>query len=319
MAIAEWARAQLPHQRGARALVTGGASGIGLAVARGLGALGAEVCIVDVNAQAGEAAAAAMQADFPAARFTFARLDLRDAAAVRGFCADFEPASLDILVNSAGILPPLRRGDSEEEPGFAISTLGHFALTAGLLERLEAASAPRVCWVTSLVHRRGRIDLDDLACRSDYEAQRAYNQAKIASLMLTLECESRARAAGARLVSLAAHPGVARTAIGSCRDGEPRQGVHDRLTDLAFQGAMKMLGQPSETAARAVLRAAVDPALPGGSLFGPGGLGETRGEPRVLTPTAVARKPDARGQLWDYCRERTHTDIDWRTASRQAP
>lgn len=315
--ITAWARANLAARSGARALVTGGASGIGLNVARGLGALGAEVCIADVNADAGEAAVAALRAELPDAGFSFARLDLADPASVTAFCEGFDASALDILVNNAGILPPLRRVETAqgEELAFAISVLGHFALTAGLLGRLEAAEAPRVAWLSSLVHKRGTMRLDDLACH-DYEAQHAYNQAKIASLMLALEGEARARAAGAKLVSLAAHPGVARTGIGHSRDGQPRQNLHDRLTDFAFHAAMRLLGQPAEVAARPVLRAAVDVQLPGGSLFGPGGLGETRGAPRLLTPTAVARDADARAQLWDYCREATGIDFDWNGISK---
>lgn len=310
--ITVWARANLAPRQGARALVTGGASGIGLSVARGLGALGAEVCIADVNTEGGEAAVEALRAELPEAGFSFARLDLAAPDSVTAFCDSLDAPTLDILVNNAGILPPLRRVETAygQELAFAISVLGHFALTAGLLGRLEAAEAPRVAWLSSLVHRRGTMRLDDLACR-DYEAQHAYNQAKIASLMLALECEARARAAGAKLISLAAHPGVARTGIGHSRDGQPRQTLHDRLTDFAFHAAMRLLGQPAEVAARAVLQAAVDPQLPGGSLFGPGGLGETRGAPRLLTPTAVAGEPEARAQLWDYCREATGTDFDW--------
>lgn len=311
--ITVWARGNLQQRKGARALVTGGASGIGLSVARGLGALGAEVCIADINTEGGEAAVSALRAEWPDTRFSFARLDLADPESVAAFCDGFDVSALDILVNNAGILPPLRRRETPggQEIGFAISVLGHFALTAGLLDRLETAEAPRVVWLSSLVHRRGTMRLDDLACR-DYEAQNAYNQAKIASLMLALECEARARAAGAKLVSLAAHPGVARTAIGHSRDGQRRENLHDRLTDFAFLAAMKLLGQPAEVGARAVLQAAVDPQLPGGSLFGPGGLGETRGAPRRLTPTAVACDTQARTRLWDYCRDVTGIEFDWK-------
>src|SRR5262245_41776769 len=80
---------------GRRALVTGGASGIGEATCRALTAAGATVTIVDVDRDRGESLAAQL----PGA--TTKIFDISDEPAVRAALSDL--SELDILVNSAGI------------------------------------------------------------------------------------------------------------------------------------------------------------------------------------------------------------------------
>ena len=82
------------------AIVTGGARGIGLAIARRYVAEGAKVTIADIDAAAGEPAARALGN----ARFLAA--DVGDARAVEHLIDDTVAAfgHLDILVNNAGII-----------------------------------------------------------------------------------------------------------------------------------------------------------------------------------------------------------------------
>jgi glucose 1-dehydrogenase len=84
------------------AIVTGGARGIGFAVARRYAAEGAKVVIADVDSVAGEAAARAL--DSGRGRFVAADVgDRHDAGnVVEAACRQF--GGLDILVNNAGIV-----------------------------------------------------------------------------------------------------------------------------------------------------------------------------------------------------------------------
>ena len=77
------------------AVVTGGASGIGLAAARAFAARGMRVAIVDRPGDALDAAAAAID------RATAHAVDVADAVALRALAARIGPAS--VLMNNAGI------------------------------------------------------------------------------------------------------------------------------------------------------------------------------------------------------------------------
>lgn len=314
LAVTQWARECLPRLNGRCAVVTGGAGGIGLGTARGLAALGARVVVADVDDARGTAAVDGIRTELPAARVEFRRIDLASPDGVVAFAAAWGDAPLDLLVNNAGILPPLQRRTTREgfELSFAISVLGHFALTARLLPALSRASAARVVWLSSLVHRRARLRLDDLHGEEDYDPQAAYNQAKLACLMLALEMQQRARAAGSRIASSAAHPGVARTGLAASRDGQRRASLRDHLTDIALAGIMRLRGQPVDVAARSILLAAADPSASGGSFIGPARLGETGGTPGPLQPAAPARDAALRAALWRAVEDMTGQAFDWR-------
>ena len=96
---------------GKRALVTGSSQGIGLALAKGLSAAGAEVILNGRNQQKLADAAAALQANGGTA--TYAAFDVTDHAAAREALDRFEAetGSINILVNNAGMQ---HRGPLEE-------------------------------------------------------------------------------------------------------------------------------------------------------------------------------------------------------------
>jgi NAD(P)-dependent dehydrogenase (short-subunit alcohol dehydrogenase family) len=83
------------------AVITGGGSGIGLATARRFHAEGARVVVVDVNHEAGKAAADEVGGEFVA-------VDVTDENGVRDLFAHVKSAygSVDIAFNNAGISPP---------------------------------------------------------------------------------------------------------------------------------------------------------------------------------------------------------------------
>jgi NAD(P)-dependent dehydrogenase (short-subunit alcohol dehydrogenase family) len=90
---------------GARVLVTGGTSGIGLAVATAFAGAGALVTIT--GTRAGPAAY-----DDELSGFAFRRLDVRDGAAIAALAAELD--GLDVLVNNAGA--NFARDPSEWDP-----------------------------------------------------------------------------------------------------------------------------------------------------------------------------------------------------------
>jgi NAD(P)-dependent dehydrogenase (short-subunit alcohol dehydrogenase family) len=90
---------------GQSAVVTGGAQGIGRAIAERFQQAGARVCILDCDNVAGEAAANELTAADPAHAVTFHRIDLEQIGAIAVAAGQIKSlyGKLDILVNNAGV------------------------------------------------------------------------------------------------------------------------------------------------------------------------------------------------------------------------
>ncbi|BCM85121.1 oxidoreductase [Methylobacterium indicum] len=291
-----WTTALIPSQAGRRALVTGATSGIGYEAALALAGAGAEVVIAARDAGRAEDAARAIRRAHPGAEVAFRLLDTARLASVRAFAEEWraEARPIDILLLNAGIAAVPRREETEDgfERQFATNYLGHFALTGLLLPHLRNEAGARVVAVASIAHRSGVIAFDDLQRRRGYGPQSTYRQTKLAMLMFALELDRRLRAAGSSVRSVAAHPGLAATAIA-------RRG--DRAGPLAAgigKGLLGLLGQSAARGALPLLYAATAPEAEGGGYYGPDGPWEIRGSPGPARIEPHARDPDAAARLW---------------------
>lgn len=178
---------------GRRAVVTGGASGIGLETARALAGAGAEVTLAVRDTDAGERAAAGIRAATGHDGVRAERLDLADLATVDAFTAGWT-GPLHILVNNAGIMALPEHTTTAEgwEAQFATNHLGHAALTLGLHDALAAARGARVVTVSSSAHHISPVVLDDIHFTSrPYEGWSAYGQSKTATVLFTLALAKR--------------------------------------------------------------------------------------------------------------------------------
>ncbi|WP_051477268.1 oxidoreductase, partial [Arthrobacter sp. Br18] len=201
----------IPDQTGRTAVVTGANSGIGQQAATALARKGARVVLACRDERRGRDAEQRVRSLSGSSAVELRLLDLSSLASVRRFAEQWtEP--LDVLVNNAGVMAtPRTLTEDGFEQQFGINHLGHFALTGLLLEHLRAAEAPRVVSVSSLAHKRGRINFSDLQSEKRYRRWSAYQQSKAANLYFMVELDRRARAAGWPLASVAAHPGLANT------------------------------------------------------------------------------------------------------------
>src|ERR1035441_1137390 len=281
-------QSQIPDMAGRNAIVTGANSGIGRAAARALAGAGAHVVLAVRNTDRGEAAAAAMPGETEVRR-----LDLASLASVREFAAGWE-GEIDLLINNAGVMvPPLSRTAEGFELQFGTNHLGHFALTNLLLDRVTG----RVVTVSSMGHRFGSIDFDDLNWeRRPYRAWRAYGQSKLANLLFTSELQRRLSAAGSTVLATAAHPGYAATNL-QFHSGR-------RLLDLISVAGNRLLAQDEDGGALPTLYA-VGADIPGNSFAGPGGFMEQRGPAKLVGRSDAARDTDVARRLWDVSDELT--------------
>jgi NAD(P)-dependent dehydrogenase (short-subunit alcohol dehydrogenase family) len=178
---------------GARAVVTGAASGIGVETARALAGAGAELTLAVRDTAAGERTAADIAAGTGGPTPRVERLDLADPASVDAFVARWD-GPLHLLVNNAGVMAirELTRNGDGHEMQFATNHLGHFALAVGLHEALAAAGTARIVSVSSSGHLRSPVVFDDIdyAFR-DYDPFGAYGQSKTANVLFAVGATER--------------------------------------------------------------------------------------------------------------------------------
>jgi NAD(P)-dependent dehydrogenase (short-subunit alcohol dehydrogenase family) len=287
-----WTAADLPDLHGQTVVVTGANSGIGRVTAKALAAAGASVTLAVRNIDKGRQAAAGM-----AGTVDVRPLDLCELGSVEAFAAGWR-GDLDILIDNAGIMAtPLGRTRDGFELQIGTNHLGHFALTNRLLPHITN----RVVIVSSSLHRRGRIDLDDLNWdRRRYRAWPAYGQSKLANLLFMLELQRRLDEIDSPIVALAAHPGYASTNL--------QAGPSSRLQQLAMKASNVLFAQSDEMGALPTLYAATQD-LPGRTFVGPGGFRELQGSPMVVAPGDAALDGDMARRLWDVS-ERL-TGVTW--------
>lgn len=160
-----------------RAVVTGGARGIGLAIARRLLEHGARVLIVDCDRSELSAAEAAL-AEFGTGRIAAFCGDVGSESAVLALAdaVDLRFDGTDILVNNAAILDctPLEELSRETLTRvFDVNLFGAIACIRALLPALKRSKYPRIVNISSVNGLRGTAD------------SVAYNASKAALIGLT--------------------------------------------------------------------------------------------------------------------------------------
>jgi NAD(P)-dependent dehydrogenase (short-subunit alcohol dehydrogenase family) len=196
---------------GKRALVTGGASGIGIETSRALADAGAEVTLAVRDPRGAVAPAADIASTSGSANVCVAALDLLDRLSIASFVADWD-GPLHILVNNAGVMaiPELQHTPEGWELQFATNHLGHFALALGLYDSLLAGAPARIVAVSSSANLLSPVVFDDIhfAFRP-YDPVLAYGQSKTADVLFAVSASARWAAEG--ITANALNPGAIQT------------------------------------------------------------------------------------------------------------
>jgi retinol dehydrogenase 12 len=191
-------------------MVTGGNTGIGRATAAGLARRGGRVYLACRSPDKGRAAVADILAATGNDAVAFLPLDLASLASVRQcaerFLALGEP--LHVLINNAGVAG--RRGITADgfELAFGVNHLGHFAVTAALLDRLAASAPARVVTVASDAHYQAP-GVDFAAVRrptASITGTPEYAVSKLCNVLFSAELAR--RTAGRGITTYSLHPGV---------------------------------------------------------------------------------------------------------------
>ena len=291
--MAPWTSADIPDQTGRTAVITGANTGLGYETARALAAKGAHVVLAVRNLDKGKAAADLIVRRYPGADVSVQELDLTSLTSIRAAADELRARHdrIDLLINNAGVMmTPKQTTQDGFELQFGTNHLGHFALTGLLLDRVLVTPGSRVVTISSNGHRFGSIRFDDLQSERSYDRTRAYGQSKLANLLFTYELQN--RLASTDTIAVAAHPGSSATELG-------------RNLPKIVEWGFGLTVQSSEMGALPQLRAATDPTVRGGQYYGPGGLLQMRGYPKLVSSNRRSHDVAAQKRLWAVSEELT--------------
>ncbi len=297
-----WTSSHMPSQIG-RSVVITGTGGIGYETALAMTQAGAEVIMASRNRDKGDEAVKKIKQLIPVGNICFEKLDLADLASIKAFSERIgaQRKSLDILINNAAVMNPPQRKVTKDgfELQMGTNYLGHFALTSHLLPLLQKGNKPRVVTLSSLAHRSGVINFDDLQAERNYKPMVTYSQSKLACLMFAFELQRRSAAAGWGISSMAAHPGISRTELIPNGAGKNSPaGIARRLLPILFQ--------PAVHGAWPSLYAATAKEAKGGTYYGPSRMNEMRGHPTVAKVAPQAKEVEVASKLWEVSEKLTN-------------
>ncbi|MFF4542378.1 SDR family NAD(P)-dependent oxidoreductase [Streptomyces aureus] len=196
-------------------IVTGAASGIGLAASVGFARLGAQVHLLARNRERAEDAARQARHRLPDAahRMHPEVCDVSSLASLRDFARTFRERheALDVLVNNAGVMPDNREYSPDGvELTFATHVLAPWALIDELTEPLRRAAPSRVINVVSGGQYGQALPAGDPQSERDsYSPKKIYARTKRAELVIGEQWADRLRNQDIHVYAM--HPGWADT------------------------------------------------------------------------------------------------------------
>ena len=278
-----------PRMDGQVVLVTGAASGLGLAACQGFAALGASVRALARNETRARDAAAQISEAVPGAEVKGLACDVSNLSELHAFTERFtrEEDRLDVLVNNAGVMPAEReRSVDGHELMFATHVLAPFALLAWLRDLLERSAPSRVINVSSGGMYGQGVPAGDLeSARSSYSGKKLYARTKREQLVISEQWATRLAGTGVRVHVM--HPGWADT-----------KGVREWLP--VFRAMTRpIIRTPQEGADTIVWLGAAPESLHATGEF----WHDRRTRPTHYRLGASDDAPEVRQALWDYCSE----------------
>ncbi|XP_071454103.1 retinol dehydrogenase 12-like isoform X2 [Hetaerina americana] len=217
------------------------------------------------------------------------QLDLNSLESVREFAEKMlekEPR-IHLLINNAGIMScPKGKTKDGHEVQLGVNHLGHFLLTCLLLHRICSTPGARIINVSSMAHRWGNFDFDDMELeKGSYSPTAAYGRSKLANILFTKSLAKKLEGTGVNVYAL--HPGVVSTDLG--------RHLHSTIIPGAswFYRNVNCFGAKNPVqGAQTTIYCAVDEKTANET-------GLYYSDCKVATPSAKARDPELAERLWN--------------------
>jgi len=300
----KWTKKSIPDLKGKIIVVTGGNSGLGFEAVKMFAEKNATVVLATRNLKNGNAAKERILQDVAKANIDVLQLDLADFNSIENFTTEFKSKydKLDVLLNNAGVMwCPYSETKDGLESQMGVNHFGHFKLTALLIDSLKLVKGARVVTVSSIGHRRGKIDFENLMYNeTSYNPNQAYYNSKLANLLFTYELQRKFEEHGLDIISVAAHPGGSNTNL--------MRHVKKKWSFILLKPIFLLVAQSAAKGTLPEVRASVDSKVKGGEYYGPKGmLGEAGGYPQLVESIPASHSKEDAKRLWDMSEEITGT------------
>lgn len=196
-------------------VITGATSGIGRATAYELASPGSCLVLIGRSEKKGKEVIDSIRTFSPRCVCEFLRADLSNLTEVRDLSSNINDryGQVDVLINNAGArFSHFEKTDDGFERTFATNHLGHFLLTALLLDRILDAKAARIITVGSGAHFSVGGQPSWVIRREDYDRKLAYGMSKLANVVFAYELAR--RLSGSSVTSNVVDPGGVATNLG---------------------------------------------------------------------------------------------------------
>ncbi|KAG9276478.1 retinol dehydrogenase 12, like [Astyanax mexicanus] len=199
---------------GKTVLITGANTGIGKETAIDLAKRGARIIMACRDMEKADGALKEVIEASGNQDVVTKKLDLADTKSIREFAQmiNSEEKQVNILINNAGVMVcPYGKTADGFEMQIGVNHMGHFLLTFLLMDLIKKSSPARIVNVSSMAHKWGTINIDDINSEKSYDKSKAYSQSKLANVLFTRCLAKHLDGTGVTVYVL--HPGVVQTEL----------------------------------------------------------------------------------------------------------
>ncbi|XP_048732726.1 retinol dehydrogenase 14-like [Ostrea edulis] len=191
-------------------IITGANCGIGKATALELAKRHARVILACRDKEKANSAISDIRRITSSGEVVFRHLDLESFRSIRDFCCEVieNETKLDILINNAAVMNhPYKKTEDNLEIHMSVNHFGNFLLTNLLLDLLKKSSAGRIIFVSSALHKYGKVNMEDF----QGQQKKPYANSKLANVYFARELAHRLKGTGVAVHTL--HPGMVNTEL----------------------------------------------------------------------------------------------------------
>lgn len=244
MNVKKWLDKNTHSLEGKCVAITGSTGGLGRELCGYLAELGAELILVDRNAERSHSFGAELERKF-GTRVSYVTADLSDLRSVRAAVSELRLRKIDVFIHNAGAYDIPRYKTSEGYDNvFTINFISPYYITKELLPQLRDVSG-RVVVVGSIAHNYSKHDPGDVDFSTRQRASKVYGNAKRTLMFATSELFEGEREATLSIT----HPGITFTGITA---------HYPKLIFAIIKYPMKLIFMKPRVAALSVLRGVFD-------------------------------------------------------------